>query len=652
MFSFVVAMIDAHRTEKPAHSTSDLDGTLLSSVGPSAVRAPFHLPRGVVFSTNQVTECPVRPSIFHGTLYYPLQQEQAIFDVSFPGTIPQGQSLSHSHSALLIPSSSSDLSRRQVSSNFDCVTGFPINRCQASATSTEEVHVVFSQAGFTGGTASVPDNSSFPTAIACISSATCSTAVPTPVTTHAPSTSSGGVSSLQHSQYPLQPTARARELPPLQQPYISPFAVCGAPSLLPSFVPLAGQQTGNIFIPGTQNFMYPLPIHSAMQYSSLPVVNNSGQPLTNIALAFSSNLRPPNGQSLASLGPQTLTGNDGVGTSGTGVGHQKDHVATKSTSVGHEKDHVGAGVTNVGHHKDYVGTCSNTSLQQKDHAGTSTASISHSKGSVGSSGTNVEHRTDHVGTCSTSIVHQKDPACSGITNIPQERNHVSARSTSVRHRADHVASGNETENSSVSGESTFSISSLLHQVTDNNLKTWLDSESAESVTEQISKTRTSHLPTRPRRMAETKKTRVEEACGMLERALSLVTTRDVSDYGWLVDRYCFSFKQEKPPPKTIVGVTSLENLIDRTETDLTVQNLLMQKWCLKLQQQIETYQENVRKEEAKYRNILRNKLGAEERDQNTSPLEAEIETLSSKIKELGSEIDELDRKWSLKEGQG
>jgi len=153
-------------------------------------------------------------------------------------------------------------------------------------------------------------------------------------------------------------------------------------------------------------------------------------------------------------------------------------------------------------------------------------------------------------------------------------------------------------------------------------------------------------------MAETKKTRVEEACGMLERALSLVTTRDVSDYGWLVDRYCFSFKQEKPPPKTIVGVTSLENLIDRTETDLTVQNLLMQKWCLKLQQQIETYQENVRKEEAKYRNILRNKLGAEERDQNTSPLEAEIETLSSKIKELGSEIDELDRKWSLKEGQG
>jgi len=153
-------------------------------------------------------------------------------------------------------------------------------------------------------------------------------------------------------------------------------------------------------------------------------------------------------------------------------------------------------------------------------------------------------------------------------------------------------------------------------------------------------------------MAETKKTRVEEACGMLERALSLVTTRDVSDYGWLVDRYCCSLKQEKSTPKTIVGVTSLKELIDRTETDLTVQNLLMQKWCLKLQQQIETYQENVRKEEAKYRNILRNKLGAEERDQDTSPLEAEIETLSSKIKELGSEIDYLDRKWSLKEGQG
>ena len=152
-----------------------------------------------------------------------------------------------------------------------------------------------------------------------------------------------GVASLQQSHFPLLPPL------PLQQPFVTAIPVYASPNLCPFYMPFEAVQPGMPIMPQRP------PIYSLMRYCSLPVENNCGQVLTD--LACGGTILPC--LNSASFELQAQGRNDNVSTCSTSIGHPEDHVAACSTSVGHCINHIGTSSTSNRLQRGHVGHQSN-----------------------------------------------------------------------------------------------------------------------------------------------------------------------------------------------------------------------------------------------------------------------------------------------------
>ena len=282
------------------------------------------------------------------------------------------------------------------------------------------------------------------------------------------------VASLQQSHFPLLTPL------PLRQPYVTAIPVYSPPNLCPFYMPPEGQavQTGIPIMPGAHNIMQCPPIYSLMQYCSLPVENNCGQTLTDLACG---GINLPCFNS-ASFELQRQGRNDSVSTCSTSISHPGDHVATCSTNVGHQEDHDAACSASVGFK---IGTNSSSStVHQEDH--------------VGSNSTSDSHHRNHIGTSST------------INGL--QRGHVGAStSTNVGHQSNN--------------EAMFSISSLLPQMSSESESTGNSTSQGAMQFARKGKFKAFCPPWRD-----------------LQIVLSRVSKRDIADYRWLTDQACESLE--------------------------------------------------------------------------------------------------------------
>lgn len=259
------------------------------------------------------------------------------------------------------------------------------------------------------------------------------------------------------------------------------------------------------------------------------------------------------------------------------------------------------------------------------------------------------HQKFHVSTVSShpgSHVSMDNPVFSckehglGLTgsNVGQQENPVGLCTTSNEHENDHVshsytAAYNVADGStSVNDESTFSISSLLPD---------LPNETASSTFQDAANGR----QTVPRNRGT-----VGAACLKLERVLSLVTKRNLEDYEWLLDRYCFDYLRSPSQTGIITGVKSLKTLISRTTLALKTENSKLRKLCSKLDQQIKLHQANIVAETRKYRNALLRKQTEEKSKRVVDQKKPELEEILSKLKVFRSEKSKFQLQWFERRG--
>ena len=496
-----------------------------------------------------------------------------------------------------------------------------------------------------------------------------------------PSTSSAGVMAFGDSSLlvPINSTASSSAVPSMTQitpPFISSTGVTSSrqpilpplPLQLPrmrtcfpgyvSSIPLSlclpstGQQTGSPFIPGTHNVVNCAPFYPSRQYPPLCFVN-SGQPLSNVLRenTFNSNPLTANDQSFTCFEPQTHPRGDNFGrTWSTEVTTRpNERIATWMTSAGHPKNRDDNGSSIMACHQGHVGTCSSIMGQDKNNVGVRRTSVGRQNDNDGMGNTSMGHQNEpvstssghrraHVGMSFASIAHPERNVGISSTSIGHQKpDHVSSSTASAEHEKDCVGGGGrsvdyeEDNNTIFTDEAPFSISSLLPELPDE-----VTSRTAPDVARQ-------------RRTTRNNREIVQEACSKLEKALSLISKRDVADYGWLQDRYRDTSLRQTP---LITGVRSLKKFIERTELALKIENLQLQKSLHKLKNQINVYETNVRKETIKYemKNALIEKRSVAKEGRAVKHKEAELEEMLAKIKVLSDEMDTIEMKWLKTEG--
>lgn len=498
---------------------------------------------------------------------------------------------------------SSGASQHQVSSRSDGISGFSDSRCQAAASSAGEVHVIFSPATSTvcSPFVAVPGSSTCPISDTA-SPATAPCSAPTAI-------NNTGVFSLQQSH--LSPL-------PLKQPYIGAIPLYASPPPCPVYLPFAGQQPGNLFIPGIQDSMHCSPVYPLMQYCMLRFMSDSSQAMasmTNVALGdtctFNSHPLAANFRHCAPFEPRIHCGKDHVASCNTIATQPEGNVGNCSTSIGHPKDHIGTGVTNIAQPKD------------------------------------------HIGTGVTNIAQPKDRSLRTGTRVGFQRDSVGCHNTSDEHQSNFSASAND--------QSTFSISSLLP-----DLPSELDLTGNETHTSQSSHTsRAENEQEHERRTGRYNRKNVGAFSSRLERSLAQVTKRDVADYRWLVERYCCTFLSNSAQhTETIAGAAAMKKFIKKTEEALKFEKRQSERLCWKLLQEIHKYKKSGDRYSERYK-ITLDKIRAAEKNVNSlrknsqrhdkhactvEELESEYEELNSKMKSVMDEMASVQEKWFISKG--
>ena len=609
----------------PVNSTSEVTASSTDNI---------YLPKGLVCTTSAGSRPVVtgdnssRMSTAPSSEVPRLSSQSTTSSISSAGVMPCGDNSSRMSTA---PSSEVPrLSSQSTTSSISSAGVMPCgdNSSRMSTAPSSEVPRLSSQST----TSSISSAGVMPCgdrlSPMSINSAAFSNTVPRMTQVAPPFVSSTGVTSSRLPNLPLLP---------LQQPRVGalcPVYASSIPRCL--YLPPTGPQIRSPSIPG----FCPL-----IRYPPLRFVTNSGQPQSNPfrECPFNSNPLTTNSQRFASFQPQTLRGGNDFRTRSTDVtSHPNHRIATWMTSAGHLQNRNDNGSSIMTYQEGHVGTSRSITGQNENHVGACSTSVGQQMDNDGIGGTSMGHQNEHVSTSSghrrahvdmgfASIAHQgRNVGCSSTSIGHQRPDHVSSIATSAEQGKDCVGSGDrsvsykEDNNTIFNDEATFSISSLLPQLPD---------EVASRTDPDVASQRQTTGSNRDIIM--------QEPCSKLEKALRLISKRDVADYGWLLDRQT-----------VVTEVKSLKRFIEKTKLALKVDNNVLQRSRNRLTNQISVYQSNVRKEAKKYelKNALIEERSVAKEGRYVKRKEAELEEMLAKIKVLSGEMEAIEAKWLKREG--
>ena len=213
----------------------------------------------------------------------------------------------------------------------------------------------------------------------------------------------------------------------------------------------------------------------------------------------------------------------------------------------------------------------------------------------------------------------------------------------TRSRTDSVGSSNSTHYQAASSSNT-NISPIqnlpLQSVSASEGSTHLQQESTEGSVQRAPEIPAFEGVTRTVESQRSIDESCQELCSFLERVIQ--KKKLTGDYRFIVDHYKSTLEQEPNSATTVTGIESLKHFLNRTESKFRGDAIALEKSCLALQSSTDKYQQDIRRDLDRYRQVLHNRTKPEEK----SGVLLEGESVGSRKKrsfqEMKSEIKELD----------